>query len=567
MQLLQAGNFEQAKSVYEEILQRNPCHADALHLSGLASMQMGAYSEAVTLISRAVDLVPEHPVLRNNLGLAMHRAGALESACAQLYRALEIRPGYAGAHMNLAAVFSSLGQRKLALEHGRKAVELEPDLAEAWFNLGLFLLESVELPESVESFRRALALRHDYPAAGTSLLYTLNLIPNMSATSIASEHALVMEHRFGDLSVKRFCRHDHDKIRIGYVSADFCRHAVNCFFEPVLERHDRAKFQTYCYSNVAVPDDVTQRLSRLADHWRDISSTTDEALLQQVVADEIDILVDLSGHTKGHRLAIFAKRAAKIQISWLGYPNTTGLSSMDYRVLDAFTAAGAEAISGTETALVLPDVFACFRPSEPAPEISSPPALTRPTVTFGSFHKLEKINDRVIACWSDILLNIPDSRLLLVRDTLDPWHQERLRNAFLAYGARPSQLEMRDGREEMQSLQQWFAEIDILLDTFPWSGHTIACHALYLGVPVVTLAGDSHASRMVGSVLAALGQHQWIATSEEEYREIAKRLASDRSQLAQLRGLLSERMLGSSVCDETGFTKAFELAMLELAAK
>jgi predicted O-linked N-acetylglucosamine transferase (SPINDLY family) len=483
MQLQQSGRLEEAKAVYGEVLAEQPAHADALHLSGLASMQLGRHEEAVRLIGRAVDLVPQQPVLRNNFGLALHKAGLLKKARAELIAALDLRPGYAGAHMNLAAVFSELGERALAMEHGQQAVELDPERAEGWYNLGLYLIDEVRLQEGAEAFRKALSLKPDYSAASHYLLYTLNMIPELPPESVAAEHARVMRRRFGSPPPPLPGPFSHRKTRIAYVSADFCRHAVNHFFEPLLDQHDRSRFEVYCYANVATPDDVTRRLRERADRWCDVSSLEDEEMFARVLQDEVDILVDLTGHTKGNRLAVFARRAAPLQVSWLGYPNTTGLGTMDLRVLDAYTAAAPGARAGTERPLLLPDVFACFRPSELAPEVSPPPAMTQGAVTLGSFHKLEKINHRVVACWAGILRANPDTRLLLMRDELDGWHRDRLSREFQAHGARPAQLELVKGREGADSFQEWFAEIDILLDTFPWSGHTMACHALWMGVP------------------------------------------------------------------------------------
>jgi predicted O-linked N-acetylglucosamine transferase (SPINDLY family) len=556
----QAGDLDGASACYRQALELQPDNADALHLSGLVALQQGDPDEAVVRIQHAVDRVPDHPVLRNNLGLAMHRAGTLVAAAGQLQKALELRPGYAGAHMNLGAVFSDLGDRESALEHGLAAVERDPERAEAWFNLGLFLLDRVELPQALEAFRRALAVNPKYAAAATSLLYCLHLGEGLDPRAVAEEHRRVAAAVYGAPPERPQPRQREPgaPLRIGYVSGDFRRHAVNHFFEPLLVHHDRERFEVHLYSDTGDTDDVTNRLMGLADHWVDTRAFDDDALATRIREDGIDVLVDLAGHTKGNRLGAFAQRPALLQLGWLGYPGHPGLEAIDGQLVDAVTLQPLVDSPAARGLIALDGPFACFRPADHAPGISPPPAARRGYVTLGSLHKLEKIGPEVIACWAGVLRDLPDAKLLLVRDHLDAWQRRRLLGQFLDHGIGEERLELMPGRPEGGSFQEFWADIDIYLDTFPWSGHTMACHALWCGVPVVTLAGQSHASRMVASVLHAIDRLAWVAEDESGYRAAVMRLAKDPGMLAEERHTLRPLIADSAVMDGPAFGRAFE---------
>lgn len=559
-----AGELDAAKALYARILESRPGHADALHLFGLACHQQGDHRTAVEYIRQAVEQVPGQPVLRNNLGDALHKAGDLAGAVEHLKAAIALRPDYAGAHMNLGAVHAESGDHEAALVHSREATRLDPQWAEAWFNLGMLELDHVMLEDSVQSFHRALALRPAYRSAANSLLYVLNLLPGGDPARIAEEHQRVASGLFGSIPRLANWPEPAGKIRIGYVSGDFRAHAVNHFFEPILEHQDKARFETFCYSDTGRPDKVTERLRGHAQHWRDISGLPDEAVTEQVRADAIDILVDLAGHTEHGRLGVFAAKPARCQISYIGYPNTTGLAAMDYRIVDGCTAPVDEAPRGSEGLLRLARGFACFRPPAHAPEVHAAPVSGNGFVTFGSLHKLEKLNPAVIETWARILLQNPDSRLLLARDQLDGWQQRRLEHQFARFGVGADRLEMLHLSDPSQSFFEVFSRIDILLDCFPWSGHTIACCALWMGVPVVTLRGNTHAGRMVASVLVGLGLDELIAGDTGSYARLAGELCRDPQRLTRLRLALRGRMEDSPLRDEAGFTRSFESACLSL---
>ena len=562
--LHQAGQLAAAKTLYSRILQMQPGNPDALHLFGLACHQQGDHATAVRYIRQAVDRVPDQPVLHNNLGDALHKSGDLAAAAVHLRQALKLRPDYPGAHLNLGAVLIEAGDHEGAVLHSLEATRLDPDRAEAWFNLGLLQLDHVVLEEAIESLRKAISIRPGFSSAATSLLYALNLVPGADPQEVANEHRCVANGLFEDIQRFDSWPEYSKKIHIGYVSGDFRAHAVNAFFEPILEHHDTSRFEIHCYSDVEKSDAVTDRLRAYAQHWREIAGWSDSAVTEQIRGDRIDILVDLAGYTKQGRLGVFAAKPARCQISYLGYPNTTGLDAMDFRVVDRFTAPLREVSLGTESLLRMSSGFACFRPPVHAPRVKSAPAASNGFVTFGCLHKLEKLNDSVVNTWSVILSENPSARLLVARDQLDGWHQKRLQQAFSSFGVEAQRIELIHLTDPSQSFLDLFARIDVLLDVFPWSGHTISCSALWMGVPVLTLRGRTHAGRMVASVLNCLGLEDWIAEDIESYIRIAGKLCRAPQYLAEMRTELRERLQRSPLRDELSFTREFE-SLLESA--
>jgi predicted O-linked N-acetylglucosamine transferase (SPINDLY family) len=558
LRLHRQGDLLGAKTVYARVLASEPDHPDALHLYGLACLQLGDRETAVGYIERAVQMVPNEPVVRNNLGNALYQLGRINQALKQLHAALALRPDYAGAHQNIANVYARAGDREAALKHARQSVQLDPSRAEAWHDLGLILLDHVLLTEAAEAFRRALATRPEYPAAATSLLYVLNLLPDADPAEIAAEHRRIATGAFQPMRSIPLQHRRSGRYRIGYVSGDLRAHAVNFFFEPVLEHHDREQFEVYCYSNVDKPDDTTTRMMRLADHWRDISQWSDDRVLTQITTDAIDILVDLSGHTKHHRLGVFACKPAPVQITWLGFPNTSGLDQMDFQIVDQHTAPADESALGSEDFLRLGTGFACFRPPADAPPVGPAPFLENGFITLGSLHKLEKVNEAVIARWARILNENEDTRLLMARDQLDDWHQRRIQAAFSRHGVAADRLRMTRLSPGQDSFFSVFAEMDIMLDTFPWSGHTLACCALWMGVPVVSLHGDRHAGRMVASVLRLMGLDELVAGDPDDYGHVVHELCRHMARIVRYRVELRNRFEESVLRDEAGFTAGLE---------
>jgi protein O-GlcNAc transferase len=350
-------------------------------------------------------------------------------------------------------------------------------------------------------------------------------------------------------------------LRIGYLSPDFCHHAVAYFFEPVLAAHDRARVEIFCYANVLTPDVVTQRLRALAEHWRDIAPLSDEQATQVIRADRLDLLVDMAGHTARHRLLVFARRAAPHQLTWLGYPNTTGLTTMDYRLTDSISdPLGTTDSLHTERLVRMPGPFSVYQPPDDAPPVGFLPALAlNAPITFGCFNNFAKITPEIIALWCRLLLVVPSARLMLKSRGLgDVDTARRIHELFAAGGVSPERVVL-DGRELSVSAHlALYHQVDVALDAFPYNGATTTCEALWMGVPVVTLAGATHVSRVGASLLTHLGAQDWIATTSDDYLAIARRLVADLLALSRIRAGLRERMRVSALCDAVGFTRALE---------
>lgn len=592
----QAGRLAEAEAVYRGVLARDPDNADALNLLGVVSCQLGRRVDAAGYAARAVGLRPNAPVFHNNLGLILQVLGrqveaircfekALEldpdypEACNNLgnalqnereidraiacYRqALRLKPHYAQAHNNLGNTLHIAGRLAEAEACYREAARLNPAYAEAWNNLGAVLQAQARIPEAVPCYRRALELQPDYHRAHSNLLFCLHYDPAQTPDSIFQEHCRWARQHAAGLagSMPPVIRAAGRPLRIGYMSPDFREHSVAFFFEPVLRAHNRRRFEIYCYADFLRPDKVTERLMRLADHWRHIYGRTDADVAQLVRDDRIDVLVDLAGHTAGDRLLVFARKPAPIQATWIGYPDTTGLATVDYRITDAWAdPAGQTERFHTEELVRLPNGFLCYQPPPDSPRVSEPPALKTGQVTFGSFNNLGKVNPQALAVWSKILARTPGSRLLLKARALeDPETCARTWRALAESGIPAERAQLCGPVDTVRSHLASYERIDVALDTFPYNGTTTTCEALWMGVPVVVLAGQAHVSRVGVSLLANLGLPQLIADSPARYVEIAVELAGDLDRLRRLRRELRATMTRAPLTDAAGFTRTLE---------
>jgi len=346
------------------------------------------------------------------------------------------------------------------------------------------------------------------------------------------------------------------------MSRDFARHSVAYFMEPVIAHHDHFRFEIYCYSNNPKPDDVTERFKSRADHWRDIAFTSDDDVFQQIITDGIDILIDLSGHTTGNRLTLLARKPAPVQANYLGYPATTGMRAMDYRIVDGVTDPPAEADGVSCESLVrLPYCFLTYEPPPDSPAVSPPPSVERGHITFGSFNSLIKVNHAVVALWAKVLHAIPGSRLMLKGFAFSSEAtMERFVEMFAGEGIAAEQLDLMSWHPEIRGHLELYSQIDVALDPFPYNGTTTTCEALWMGVPVLTLAGDHHSARVGASLLSAVGLSEFVNFSRDEYVACAIRLCTDLARLAALRTSLRERMKSSPLLDAEGFARRLEFA-------
>lgn len=327
----------------------------------------------------------------------------------------------------------------------------------------------------------------------------------------------------------------------------------------MLSAHDKSQVNVLCYSGVTKADRVTERMQAHADEWRNIAGLSDEHIAGIVREDAVDILVDLSGHTAGNRLLVFARKPAPVQATWIGYSDTTGLDAMDYLIADRFIAPPETAPFFAEQLAWLPSCYLCYRPPDYAPPVSRCPARSRGHITFGCFNNLAKVNAEVIATWAQILHAVPDARLVLKSRALSDRHtQDMYRQLFLKQGIMPERVDLLGLEPPHADVLALYHEIDIALDTFPYSGCTTTCEALWMGVPVVTLEGSTFISRMGVSLLSNVGVQELIAESPRRYVELAVQLSQDLDRVESLRGGLRARLAASPLCDEATFTRTLE---------
>ena len=360
-----------------------------------------------------------------------------------------------------------------------------------------------------------------------------------------------------------------ERLRVGYVSADFRRHSCAYFLEALLAHHDHGRFEIFAYADDRRSDDITERLKPMVDHWRSLIGMPDKAVAELVRNDRIHLLVDLAGHTAGNRLSAFAEKPAPIQVSWLGYPATTGLSAIDYRLSDDICdPPGATERFHTETLWRLPGGFLCYTAPREAPAVSPSPCSTGQPVTFGSFNNLAKVNQAVLEAWAELVSAVPGSRLLLKSKALRaPSVSERVAEVFTRRGIARERIILEGWAEALAAHLAMYGKIDIALDTFPYNGTTTTFEAMWMGVPVISLAGDRHSARVGASILTRCGLEDFIAKSLDDYLAKAIALARDPQALGELRRALRPRLANSPLCDGKAFAQQIEDAYRAFVAR
>jgi predicted O-linked N-acetylglucosamine transferase (SPINDLY family) len=524
------GDRAGAQAIAEEVARNDPRHHRAWNLLGALAVAAERHELAVRHFERAIALEPDYADYLSNCGEACRRAGWLDDA----------------------------------IDHCRAALAADPRHAGAYYNLGLALHAAGELEAAHAALTSALAIQPAARAPRSALLFLLCHQPDVDGATLFAEHCRWNELHARALApdlLPRPAEADSGrKLRVGYVSADFRRHSLAYFIEPLLANHDGKRFDVFCYSNTRRADEVTDQLRNHVPHWREITALSDEAAARLIEQDGIDILVDLSGHTADNRLLVFARKPAPVQLSYLGYPNTTGLTAMDYRVSDGYMdPPGVADALYTEKLLRMPHSLWCYRPPAPTPDVNPLPALQRGVTTFGSLHSFTKISRQVIDLWARILARLPGSELLMAGAPSGETGA-RLREQFAAHGVDAARVHL-IGKLNFDDYLKLYHRIDIGLDAFPYTGGTTTCESLWMGVPVVTLAGTYAVARAGVSLLTTAGLAELVADSPERYVEIATDLARDQGRLAGLRGSLRERLQRSPLMDEAGFTRAFEAVL------
>lgn len=560
------GRYEEAVAAYQSALQLRPNFAQVHNNLGNALRDLQQLDQAIVCYQRALQLDPSFAAGYNNYGNAVQLQGRIDEAIALYHHALKLKPDFAEVHYNLGNALKDKQQLLAATECYELAARLKPDYAEAHNNLGNILHSLARRREALDHYRVALKVKPDYAEARSNLLFALNYDPSIDDDAMFAEHRRFGEvHDLPHLSPTfSNSRDPNRRLRIGYVSPDFRRHPVAYFIEPILQQHNLQELEVFLYSQADRFDDVTERIRALPHHWRDILHVNDKKSAEMIRADQIDILVDLAGHTAQNRLLVFALRPAPVQVTYLGFPNTTGMKSIQYLLTDSVTDPEDEPALYTEEIVRLSAGYCCFLPPPEARAVNPLPALSRGYITFGSLHTLPKLNSGVIDLWCEILRAVPNSRLLLFRDTLEGTTGERFAREFAERGVPTERVEIRHKIPAGGLHLPVYEDIDIALDTFPWCGHTTACESIWMGVPIVTLRGHRHAGRLVTSVLQSAGLPDWVTTTPAEYVQRAVRAASDLDALAKLRQNLRQVVAASALCDTARFTRSIEQAYRQI---
>ena len=561
------GAVDDAIAAYREALKHDPGYVKARINCGGLHETRGELDEALTCYKYVVQTRPEMPIGHFSCGNIYRTKLMPAEAIAAYQEAIRLQPNYGDAYNNLAAVYIDLAQPDAAEQCCRKGLEFGARKGVLYSNLATSLLLQGRLDEALEARRKSIELHPNNPGEHSNLVYDLNFVSDSDPQAIFDEH-LEWARRHAEPLTAAAPPHtniaDPDrKIRVGYVSAFFRVHAVNYFTEPILVAHEHERFEIVCYSDVLHPDDATQRIKSAVDGWHDVYGMTDAEVAQLVRDDQIHILVDLTGHIVTNRLPLFARKPAPVQVTYIGYQNTTGMSAMDYRLTDAHADPPGETDAYyTEELVRLPDTFFCYRPPDDAPPISPLPAREAGHVAFGSFNKFVKVTQPAIEAWMRILSKVPDSRLLVLAQQ-GGYVENRLHIAAAAKGILPERIELVN-RQPHADYMKLVARADIALDPFPFNGHTTTCDALWMGVPVVTLAGRAYASRYGSSAHRNVGLDDWIADSIEQYVAIAVQAAGDLDSLATVRAELRPRMADSPILDFEGFTRRLEAAYRQM---
>lgn len=560
--LAKTGQLDESCSTCQKATALEPRYAPAYNNLGFVLLKLGREDEAIAALEKAVSLQPDLEFVHNNLGNALMRKGLEVQAIATFREATSLRPKDARAYANLGSALKDVCQLDDAISACLQAITLDPALPEAHFNLGHALKYKGKQEEAANAYRRALELRSDFAEAHESLAYILHYHPRMEPQTVFEEQVR-WSKKFAEplANLSRPHANHRDlgrRLRIGYVSPDFRQHPVSRFFLPLISNHDREKFEVYCYSDVTKLDAVTRQIQSLASHWRNLAGLTDAQVADRIRDDEIDILIDLAGHTADNRLLSFARKPAPVQATYLGYPGSTGLSAVGYRISDAF----ADPVNKTEhlhteRLVRLPKCAWCYEPGE----TPDPSTRSDGPIVFGCFNNFTKVTEPFLNVWAQILKEVPDSILMLKGLALmEDSSRQSLYGLFESLGISRNRLELFSITASHHEHLALYNRMDIALDPFPYHGTTTTCEALWMGVPVVTLAGQCHASRVGVSLLTNAGFPELVAKSPRDYIEIAAGLARNVSRLQADRLAARNRLRLSSLMDARRFADDVENA-------
>lgn len=574
--LQQMGRAAAALTAYQRALAIRPDYVEAQYQCATLLLAAGHAEAAENSLRQVLRYNPKHAAAHNNLAVLLVNTGRLQAGLAASEKALQLQPDYAQAHNCRADALRRLGRLSAALTAIERALALQPEAADAHYNHANILLEMGRIRDAEASYQRALRLRPDDAHLHSNVLFV------QAAQARLPPQAMLQALREWDqvhgqagrqaslsrpVSLSHPARHGNAerRLRIGYVSPHLRAHVVSYFFEPLLAAHDRQRFEIYCYAcNLeARADAVARRLQGMAEHWQFVGDLDDAQLAQRICDDQIDVLVDLAGHTTRNRLRVFTYRPAPVQVTYLGFFNSTGLAAMDYWLTDTVLHPPDTTECSTETLYRLPRCWVCYRPPPQAPALTPCPNQDA-RVVFGVFNNLSKLSTATWATWQALLQRVPGSRLLLMATALaDSELAQALLERLAEQGIEPERIILRQGGDYARYFAT-FAEVDIVLDPFPRTGGTTTAEALWMGLPVISLAGQRYVERISASTLTAVGLTELIAHDTQDYLDKAVQLAQDPARRAVLRSQLRARMAQSPLCDAADLARAVEAAYSEM---
>jgi predicted O-linked N-acetylglucosamine transferase (SPINDLY family) len=560
--LLSLGRPREAATHFGQAVRLRPNYLGA-HLDlGNALREQGQIGEAAASYARAVRLRPDRADARNNLGNALMDLGRWEEAEAHLREAIRLRPDDARAAYNLGLLLWNRGRVAEAEASYREAVRIDPGDHRAHLNLGNTLKDQGRLDEAIAAYRTAIALDPDNPTYHDALILAMHYHSSYDQQAIGEEC-----RRWSRRHAERFAREirphtnrldPERRLRVGYVSPEFRNHIDGWLLAPLLRHHDHDRFEIVAYARVARPDAHTERLRGLVDTWRDTAGLSHRQTADLIRDDGIDILVDLKSHTANGELLVFARKPAPVQVTWLGYPGTTGLSTIDYRLTDPYLdPPGLFDACYSEESVRLPETFWCYDTPADSPPVNPLPAMDSGAITFGCLNNFCKVNDGCLSLWAEVLRAVPGSRLLLMAPRGPA--RDHVLSVLGRRGIAAGRLEFVEARPRPEYLKL-YQRIDLVMDTMPYNGHTTNLDALWMGVPVLTMPGRTVVGRAGWSQLCNLGLEDLAAETLEAFVALATRLAGDLPRLRGLRGTLRRRMSESPLMDAPRFARHVEQA-------
>jgi protein O-GlcNAc transferase len=588
----QAGQLEQAEQVYRQILSQNPQHSDTLHVLGVIAYQQGNFDVALPLIQQAITLHPEEAHYYNNLGLVLKAQGRDEEAIQAFQKALAFNPHFADVLYNLGSLMMEQGKLENACQYFEKALTMKPEHLDTLNSLGVAHMEQGHLDAALHYYQEVLKIQPDhlhalnnmgnalryqgwvkealvffeqastiephYQTAHHNFNFVQQYLPDITLAKLHATHihwnnccAVPLKKYWGDYTNQRSA---DKRLVLGFVSGDFRQHSVASFTMHVFEQLAQ-HCDLICYANQPECDDETSRFQQAASQWWEVNRWSDQQLAQRIRDDKVDILFDLSGHTARNRLNMFAQKPAPIQIAWVGYTATTGLEAMDYIISDPYLIPVEAEPYYQEQVIRLPHCSICYEPPSTAPDISPLPALQNRYITFASFNILTKLNPIVIATWTEILKALPESQLLIKARGLNcPGTRQRYLDLFQAHGVASNRI-LCQAPSKYAEFLTYYQQVDIQLDPFPFSGGTTTMESLWMGVPVITLPGETFASRQSMRNLSNIGLTDFIAQDTQHYVKIAVDWASRIEKLAEIRMQLRSKVQQSPLSDAPRFTQ------------